>query len=634
MIYHVAVPLPLWQWFSFTWHEPLSEGQMVCVPWRQKTLLGWVIASDAEPSSHCKAIQSIVPFCVPPLLLACCRYISRYYGNPLGMVLSATFPFSAVPRTYPSHAQTLTLLPRGLAWTLSQQQCIQQLTTAEKKFHVWVLDGLTGSGKTEVYLAWLAQQAGQVLWLLPEIGLVHYFSERLQTHVKPIAVYHSQMTPAKRAAVWQSVAAGHTPLVIGTRSALLLPFKNLFGIIVDEAHDPSFRQEQLFRYHATDMAVYRAYLENIPIILGSATHRIDTLHHKSRFTWLHLNERPMACVPTIQCVSIQRQALLGGLSGTALQHIKLCLSHKQHVLIFLNQRGFAPALCCQHCGELSMCQACDKQLTYHKALNCLWCHHCGYQNTPSWDCTHCNARSMKTIGMGTEQVTEALATLFPDVTLVRLDRDTVPRGKQLIQALAHLPEDQGALLIGTQLLAKGYDIPRLQLAIIVDSDGQWFSGDFRAPARLAQLVTQVAGRVGRHTTPGLVLVQTRKPDHTLLKILLEKGYSAYAQAELALRQKHYLPPFRHMCWLKAATKIPEKGIENLEILKNYSLKLDATLRITGPMPSLMPKKANVYYSELWLDTHQRSRLQDVIDGLVTHPLLAKHHGVWIERDPS
>ncbi|MCE3004125.1 MAG: primosomal protein N' [Xanthomonadaceae bacterium] len=489
---------------------------------------------------------------------------------------------------------------------------------AQDGFAAFLLEGVTGSGKTEVYLAAIAQalaRGRQCLVLVPEIGLTPQAIARYRARLGvPVAALHSGLGDGERAAAWLACARGEAPLVIGTRSAVFTPLARPGLIVVDEEHDGSYKQIEGFRYHARDLALVRARALGVPVVLGSATPSLESLANVAagRYRLLRLTHRAAgARAPSVEVVDLRGARLDDGLSPRALAAIGETLSRGEQVLVFRNRRGFAPVLLCHACGWHAECPRCDHPMTLHAADAALRCHHCGYQQRRPADCPACHDRGLLPVGVGTERLEAALARRFPEHTVLRVDRDSMRRRGAFDALLERLGDGRPALLVGTQMLAKGHDLPRLTLVVLADVDGGLFSPDFRAPERLAQLVVQVAGRAGRADRAGRVLLQTHQPDHPLLARLLSGGYPAFATAELDERRALGLPPFAAHALLRAEAR--EKPALDGFLGAARGLFADAPeVAARGPLPAPMPRRAGLLRAQLVLECPRRGGLQAAI----------------------
>ncbi|ELY9424668.1 primosomal protein N' [Cronobacter dublinensis] len=491
-------------------------------------------------------------------------------------------------------------------------------------FCAWLLAGVTGSGKTEVYLSVLENtlaQGKQALVLVPEIGLtpqtIARFRERFNA---PVEVLHSALNDSERLAAWLKAKSGEAAIVIGTRSALFTPFKNLGVIVIDEEHDSSYKQQEGWRYHARDLAVYRAHSEQIPIILGSATPALETLHNvrQRKYRVLKLTHRAGNARPAQQHVlDLKGQPLQAGLAPALVARMHQHLQADNQVILFLNRRGFAPALLCHDCGWIAECPRCDHYYTLHQAQHQLRCHHCDSQRPVPRQCPGCGSTHLVPVGLGTEQLEQSLAPLFPGVPLSRIDRDTTSRKGALEQQLAEVHRGGARILIGTQMLAKGHHFPDVTLVALLDVDGALFCADFRSAERFAQLYTQVAGRAGRAGKQGEVVLQTHHPEHPLLQTLLHQGYDAFADQALAERSSVWLPPYSSHILIRAEDHHNQDAPAFLQQLRNLlqaSPLADDKLWLLGPVPALQPKRGGRYRWQLLLQHPSRLQLQRIVAG--------------------
>ncbi len=508
--------------------------------------------------------------------------------------------------------------------TPEQQAANEAIDEQQGAYAAVLLEGLTGSGKTEVYLraAQKTLAAGDaVLVLVPEISLtpqlVSRFRERLGNK---ISLMHSGMNDRQRALAWQQARSGENRLIIGTRSAVFTPIPRLGLIVVDEEHDISFKQQEGFRYSARDLAVVRARRADCPVVLGSATPSLESLRNAREGRYLHLRmtQRPGAAVMPriglVDCSSVRPQA---GLSATLLKEMHRVLDAGQQVLIFLNRRGYAPVLGCFSCDWLSDCPRCDSRQTLHAHKGILWCHHCGSQRRVPQRCPACGAADLHPLGQGTEQLEQVLQKLFPQQQLLRIDRDATRRKGSLEEKLDIAREGKAQILLGTQMLAKGHDFPGVALVGVLDVDGGLFGADFRAAERMAQLITQVAGRAGRGRHPGKVLIQSRHPDHPLLQTLVHQGYGAFAAQALLERKEAQLPPYSFQALLRAEANKAELPQQFLQQVAEITRQLNIEgISIWGPVPAPMQRRAGRYREHLLLQSGKRPVLQFFIQQLL------------------
>ncbi len=510
-----------------------------------------------------------------------------------------------------------------------QATAVGAMRSEDDRFAAWLLAGITGSGKTEVYLSVLENvlaSGGQALVLVPEIGLtpqtISRFRERFNA---PVDVLHSALNDSERLAVWLRARSGETAIVIGTRSALFTPFDRLGVIIIDEEHDSSYKQQEGWRYQARDLAVFRARQEDIPVVMGTATPALESLHNvrMGKYRQLNLNKRAgNARQATQQLIDLKGVKLQGGLSPMLIKKIGEHLKADNQVLLFLNRRGFSPAMLCHECGWIAECQRCDRYYTLHQHHRQLRCHHCDSQRPVPHQCPQCGSTNLVPVGLGTEQLEQNLTTLFPDVPLSRIDRDTTSRKGALEQHLADVHRGGARILVGTQMLAKGHHFPDVTLVSLLDVDGALFSADFRSAERFAQLYTQVAGRAGRAGKQGEVMLQTHHPDHPLLQTLLHQGYDAFARQALDERQTVFLPPFTSHALFRSDDHDNQQSALFLQQLRNLleaSPLKDEAFWVMGPVPALQPKRGGRYRWQLLLQHPSRGVLQRLLKA--TLPLI-------------
>ena len=526
--------------------------------------------------------------------------------------------------------------------TLNKQQALafSQLLFQEG-FNVWLLEGVTGSGKTEIYLQYIEEvlkKGKQVLVLVPEIGLTPQTVRRFQARFNvEIDVLHSNLNDTQRLNVWERARTGQSAIVIGTRSALFTQFSDLGLIILDEEHDGSFKQQDGWRYHARDLGIVLAQKLNIPILLGSATPSLESVNNvqNGKYHHLVLSKRAGNATALRQFViDLKHQRIQNGLSEPLLQRMQEHLEKGNQVLLFLNRRGFAPVLLCHECGWIDECHHCEKPYTYHQHQRVLRCHHCGAQKTVPMQCGHCGSTHLVTTGLGTEQLEETLKARFPQYNIARIDRDSTARKGKLEGYLEDIQQGKSQILIGTQMLAKGHHFPNVTLVALVNVDNALFSLDFRAEERLAQLYVQVAGRSGRAEKQGEVVLQTHYPDHPLLTTLLEKGYQAFAEETLKLRHNMGLPPFSFQALFKAQCRHSEEAENALSQLASFFYEQNIEgLQVLGPIPAPFSKKAGQYRWQLLLQHASRKQLQTALSRYSPELIKSSQVRLILDVDP-
>ena len=506
------------------------------------------------------------------------------------------------------------------ALNAGQQAALAALEQAGDAFHCVLLEGVTGSGKTEVYLRFIERvlaRGRQALVLVPEIGLTPQTRRRFEARFgHGIAVLHSGLGDRERLDTWRRCADGRARVLIGTRSALFSPLPELGAIIVDEEHDASFKQQEGLRYSARDLAVVRARQLGVPVVLGSATPSTESLANcaSGRFLHLRLPERAGAAQPpAVRLLDVKGQALDGGMCAHTITRIGEELAAGNQALVFLNRRGWAPVLSCADCGWMGECRHCDARMTLHRAERLLWCHHCDARSAVPAACPHCRSARLIALGTGTERTEHTLQRLFPAYPIRRIDRGTMQARDAMEQLIGQLERGEPCILVGTQMLAKGHHFPHVTLVAIIDLDGGLFSADFRAAERTGQLLVQVAGRAGRAERPGEVLVQTFHPGHPWLARLVDGGYAAFIEPILAGRREQGLPPYAHLAILRAESREQQAALTLLQELKHELLREHRTVQIIGPVPAPMQRRAGFHRLQLLLSHAQRAPLHAALD---------------------
>ncbi|WP_167856007.1 primosomal protein N' [Natronospirillum operosum] len=517
-----------------------------------------------------------------------------------------------------SHVRPRPAPESNLTLSAAQQSVLTELQAGRAP---QLLLGVTGSGKTELYIEWcrqILQQGRQCLILLPEIGLtpqmVARFSQRLGM---PVEQLHSGMGDAARLRVWRDLAANKVPLVLGTRSSVLAPFADLGLIIVDEEHDGSYKQQDGVRYHARDVALWRAHQAACPILLGSATPALETLQNAvtGRYQRHDLPRRSDQGEVARSLLDLNRHPVAHGLSAPLVERMDDHLQHGRQVMLFLNRRGIAPSMICEACGTIQHCPNCSAYVTYHENPARLLCHHCGWSHRPPYPCEHCGETRLVPLGLGTAGLEQYLQQRWPDTTIWRIDRDRIRNQDDWARINSEVQAGQSGILLGTQMLAKGHDYPNVTLTGILDADSGLFSADFRAFERTAQLLTQVSGRAGRRRARAEILLQTRLPEHPLLNQFLRDDYSTLAQRLLDERQQADMPPFSHLALLRADHPEEETAWGFLHELSRI-LALPDGVQAVGPMPAMMSRRAGQYRMLWLLKATRRAPLHQALDSAV------------------
>lgn len=645
MLIQVALPVPMYQAFDYLIPSnfPLPNiGCRVTVPFGKgnRTLVGIVIAQIHNSNIDSTKLKSILDILdkqpiLDKHLLNFAYWLSQYYHYPIGDVFAVMLPAfirqgRAVAINNNNRALSLNtdiLASDNLPLNNEQQFAVDSISQAIQKQHYqgFLLNGITGSGKTEVYLQVMQPvlQAGkQVLILVPEIGLTPQTSQRFSERFKlNVLMLHSGLTNAIRLKGWQDCQQGTAQIVIGTRSAIFYPFANLGLIIVDESHDLSYKQQDTLRYHATDVALYRGYQLGCPVILGTATPSLESLYlvQQNKLTELNLTKRAGNASPiTLQLIDARQQKSQHGLTQSLLKAIKNTLNNNQQVLIFLNRRGYAPILLCDSCGWQANCLHCDAHLTiHHQPISLLKCHHCGWQQLIPKQCPDCASNNLDPIGIGTARLVEGLQEIFPKTPIIQIDRDTTKKKDSWQKLYQQIAENPSAILVGTQMIAKGHHFPNVTLVAIPNADRGFLSADFRSPEHTAQMIVQVAGRAGRADKAGLVLVQTLQPENPALLTLIQQGYLSFAKQLLIDRQMLRLPPFSYLCLVRVESKSLQKNHQFIQeaknLLPNFQNLLSLGLMISDIIDAPMTKKNGRFHSHLLINGKNRQALHQLLN---------------------
>ena len=504
-----------------------------------------------------------------------------------------------------------------------QKLAVDSIISSEDSNKVFLLNGITGSGKTEVYIRAIQdviKKGKQALVLIPEIGLAPQAEERFKNFFgERVLSFHSAKNDREKLDAWLGASRGLVDIIIGTRSSVFMPMKNLGLIVVDEEHDLSFKQVERFKYSARDIALYRAKLQNIPIVLASATPSLETLKNSltKKYKALNLTKRATgANLPKFSLIDLRGKELQDGLSSELINEVEEQLKSNNQVLIFLNRRGYAPSMICKSCGWVSNCERCDAHMTLHKKPERLQCHHCDSQKQKPSNCPSCESNQFESYGYGTERIEEFLKKRFKNFPVLRLDSDSTRKKNSLENYLGIIKEGKPTILLGTQLLAKGHHFPDVTLVGIVDADSGLFSADFRGSERVAQLMTQVAGRAGRDKKPGRVLLQTYCPEHPQIEELITGSYERFSRNLIIERKAAKSPPFSFQAKIQAES--PNTFVSRdfiLDLLESAMKikKLPKGLRVIGPLPAVMEKKSGVYRWEINIFSESRKSLHEFLD---------------------
>jgi primosomal protein N' (replication factor Y) len=511
--------------------------------------------------------------------------------------------------------------------TLEQQQAVDAVTQTQS-YRCFLLHGITGSGKTEVYVNLMhhvLQRGGQILLLVPEINLTpqleNYFRSRFPD--TELVSLHSGMNDGERSKNWLRAQSGQARIVLGTRLAVFTPLPQLSLIIVDEEHDSSFKQQDGLRYSARDVAIFRANQRAVPIVLGSATPSLESYYNaqSGRYQLLKLSQRAAvtAQLPSVRCINTNHSPLQEGISAEMLTALEQRLQRKEQSLIFINRRGYSPVLMCTACGWLSGCSNCAGKLVLHLKDRRLRCHHCGHQERVPHACPSCGNTDLQPVGIGTQRVETVLQTHFPEARILRVDRDSTRNKGSWIAMRKQIEAEEVDILVGTQILAKGHDFPNLTLVGVLNPDGALYSADFRASEKLFAQLAQVAGRAGRANKPGEVLLQTAFPDHPLFRALRAHDYDAWANTLLAEREQAGFPPFVFQVLLRAEDRQESEAYSFLKKAREMAKSLSMPVEIYGVVAASMPKRANYFHAQLLIQSSTRKEMQQFLRAW--HPLL-------------
>jgi primosomal protein N' (replication factor Y) len=657
-VLRVALEVPVAKLFDYLCDAsvPAEVGDRVIVPFGSRQRVGVVVeAVDGSniASARLKEVTRVLEGAprLPADWLEQMRFLAAYYQRPFGETVAGALPprlrsLKALPKRKPTAGDDQGAPAHFVAGPVpndAQRQAIDRIRAAFGTFRPFLLHGITGSGKTEVYLRLIAEVTArqqQALVLVPEIGLTPQLEARFR-HAFPqarIAVLHSALEDTARTHAWLDAARGEAQIVLGTRLAVLTPMPRLGLVAVDEEHDPSFKQQEGLRYSARDAAIQRAKLAGCPVVLGSATPSLETWQNAraGRYELLQLPERavPGAKLPTVRLVDLRIESAEHGLAPSVIEAMRARLARGEQSLVFINRRGYAPVLACDACGWAAGCGRCSARLVLHSADRRLRCHHCGAEEAVPRACPTCGNVDLRPHGRGTQRIEEALAGIFPDARILRIDRDSARKRGDLARTLAGVTRGEGDILVGTQLLAKGHDFPNLTLVVVLNADSALLSTDYRSAERLFATLQQVGGRSGRREQPGEVLVQTRFPGHAMYQALLRHDFSGFAAAQLAEREAAGFPPFVFEAALRAEAK---KLADTMAFLKAAArlVPVPESVSIYDPVPHVITRRAGYERAQLVVQSRSRPALQAFLAAWnAALPAAAPHAIRWhLDVDP-
>ena len=629
--YDIAVGLPLRQCFTYKSKEVIKKGKRVIVPFGSKSIVGIVVKKIAKPKSL-KGLKEIISIadehsCFNGSIFEAITWASDYYHHPIGEVF-----FSFMPTLLRKQNDKIIIdLDDNTEYKLNEEDKKLKLTKEQnnnlfklnkvEKFSPSLIYGVTGSGKTEIYLQ-LAEkfilQNKSILILVPEINLIPQLEKRFKDRFNgDIGVYHSRQTPNQRLKVWLRSKFGGIRIVIGTRSSVLMPLKNLGAIIIDEEHDQSYKQAEGFKFSGRDLAIKRAQIENIPVFLGSATPSLQTLKlvKEKKFKKFDLlrrvdGKKPPKLIP----LDISDSPLLGGIAIQTMSIIEAAINKGEQVLIFLNRRGFAPLYECDNCGWVAKCSSCESNLVFHKSKNRLICHKCESVYGVNKTCPDCHSNEINTLGTGTERVEEVLRSTFKKVPIIRMDYDST-RLKGSIEAIYEKAnKSKEAILVGTQMLSKGHDFPKVTLCVILNADGGLLSPEINAIEKISQQLIQVSGRAGRNNNLAKVIIQTRYPNDENLKQIKTGDYRLVSEQCLKTNKALNMPPYSTVAILRATSPSPESCYKFLDKANNL-LNDKKNIYVIGPLPSIPLKVKGNTRNLLIIKSDTRTYLNRVLNYL-------------------
>ena len=666
-VLRVALDVPVAKLFDYLIDDavPAAVGDRVVVPFGARRRVGVVIeVADASTVavSRLKPVERVLQD-APRLTAAwleLMRFLASYYQRPFGETVAAALParlrsLKPLPKRKKAQAKDASVTAHrfvsGHEPNPAQVGAIERIGAALGSFRPFLLHGITGSGKTEVYLRLIAQvlsRGMQALVLVPEIGLTPQLQARFRQAFPDtrIAVLHSALQDTARTHAWLDAGRGDAPLVLGTRLAVLTPLPRLGIVVVDEEHDPSFKQQEGLRYSGRDAAVLRAKLANCPVVLGSATPSLETWFNcrAGRYELLSLPERavPGAKLPQVRTVDLRLEKAEQGMAKPVLDAIRARMARGEQSLVFINRRGYAPVLSCEACGWAAGCMRCSARMVFHSTAERgrepkaqrLRCHHCGAEEKVPRECPTCGNVDLRPLGRGTQRVEETLAALFLEARILRIDRDSTRKRSELARTLEGIGRGEGDILVGTQLLAKGHDFPNLTLVCVLNADSALLSTDYRSAERLFATLSQVGGRSGRREQPGEVLIQTRYPGHPMFQALIRHDYAGFAESQLAEREGAGFPPFVHEAALRAEATRLDEAMAFLRAAARL-IETPASVQIYDPVPHVITRRAGFERAQLLLQSSSRPALQEFLRQWMTALPASSSNGVrWhLDVDP-
>jgi primosomal protein N' (replication factor Y) len=635
-VLRVALDVPVAKLFDYLMDDaaPAEPGDRVVVPFGARQRIGVVVETGDASSVAVSRLKPLLRVLegAPRLSadwLELMRFLSSYYQRPLGETVVGALPprlRSAKPlpkrKKDGEQAQSRSAhrFVRGHEANSAQAQAIARVGAALGAFRPFLLHGITGSGKTEVYLRLIAEvlsRGSQALVLVPEIGLTPQLETRFRQAFPDarIAMLHSALEDAARTNAWLDAARGDAQIVLGTRLAVLTPLPRLGLVVVDEEHDASFKQQEGLRYSGRDAAVLRAKLARCPVVLGTATPSLESWFNcqAGRYELLTLSERavPGSRLPAVRTVDLRSEVAEQGLAKPVIEALRARLARGEQSLVFINRRGYAPVLACEACGWTAGCARCSARMVLHAADQRLRCHHCGAQEKVPRECPSCGNVDLRPLGRGTQRIEETLTALFPGARVLRIDRDSARKRAAMALTLEGIGRGDGDILVGTQLLAKGHDFPNLTLVCVLNADSALLSTDYRSAERLFATLAQVGGRSGRREQPGEVLVQTRYPGHPMFQALTRHDYAGFAQSQLAEREGAGFPPFIHEAALRAEAPKLESAMGFLKAAARR-LPVPDGIQIYDPVPHVITRRADVERAQLLLQSVSRPALQEFL----------------------
>jgi primosomal protein N' (replication factor Y) len=637
--YNIAVLRDLNDLYSYSFDDVLEIGQLVVVNFRNKDTIGVVINNvSSNFSGKVKKIDAILPYKISSTYVELAEFVANYNISLLGSIFKLIIPFSIDSiLSEEKHAKSFSVTnTKNVDLNKEQKSAVSDILKFKDRFKTILLHGITGSGKTEVFLEFAKNIGHQILILVPEIALSKELAKKVSERLGvDVFIWHNSVSKAQKLAIWRMAINGDRIAVVGARSALFIPFSNLRAIIIDEEHDMSFKQNETTIYNARDMAIYLGSITNIPVLLSSATPSVESYNNakSGKYEYVKLESRYFenAKLPTITINDLRREKLHGSLSQLSIEKINECLKLKKQTLIFVNRRGHTPKILCRSCGWKVTCPGCSAWLCYHYGSNEFVCHYCGHRANVIYSCPECGEKNLGGIGVGIEKVQEECREIFPDARLLTLSSDTINTPIKIAKAIEKIENNEVDIILGTQIVAKGHNFDNLNLVIVSCVDAMLFSEDFRAMEKAFQMIYQVSGRAGRTgDTNSEVIIQTYNPDEELMRIIEKNDSERLYEIEIENRKRIGMPPFHKMASIIISALSEKEVTEYARHLVSQAPKV-VGIKVMGPVQPVMYKIRSRYRMRILIIS--TSKLQDYINNWIFSKKIPNNIRLSVDIDP-